>query len=414
LDSSSGEPMLPAARQAWLDAQQAGWGDPARLHRPGRLAAQALDQARDVVAAAVGARPDEVIFTASEAHANQAAVAGLALGRRRVGSRIVTTAIDHSSVLAAAAATGSHTAVEVDHEGHVDLGRWAAAVHGPGTAAAACIQVANHEVGTLQPYAEAAQFCQRADVPLMLDATSALGRIELVDASGWSVLTGWAGAFGGPTSVGILVIRKNVRWRAPYLTDDYQDGRWPGVPDVPAIYSAAVALDCWLRSGRTIGDRQHDLVDRLRTEIVQRVPDVDVAGDPVRRVPHLMTFSVLYVDGETLTLELDKAGFAVASGSACSASSEHPSHVLAAMGALTHGNLRVGLTWTTTAEDIDRFLAVLPPIVAQIRSTVASVGNRAPAHGGGGSRGALPLRATTTAADSQRDARATAKGAHRE
>jgi cysteine desulfurase len=336
------------------------------------------------------------------------------LGRRRVGSRIVTTAIDHSSVLAAAAATGSHTAVEVDHEGHVDLGRWAAAVHGPGTAAAACIQVANHEVGTLQPYAEAAQFCQRADVPLMLDATSALGRIELVDASGWSVLTGWAGAFGGPTSVGILVIRKNVRWRAPYLTDDYQDGRWPGVPDVPAIYSAAVALDCWLRSGRTIGDRQHDLVDRLRTEIVQRVPDVDVAGDPVRRVPHLMTFSVLYVDGETLTLELDKAGFAVASGSACSASSEHPSHVLAAMGALTHGNLRVGLTWTTTAEDIDRFLAVLPPIVAQIRSTVASVGNRAPAHGGGGSRGALSLRATTTAADPQRDARATAEGAHRE
>jgi cysteine desulfurase len=406
--------MLPVARQAWLDAQQAGWGDPARLHRPGRLAAQALDQAREVVAATVGARPDEVTFTASEAHANQASVAGLAVGRRRVGSRIVTTAIDHSSVLAAAAATGSHTAVEVDHEGHVDLGRWAAAVHGPGTAAAACIQVANHEVGTLQPYAEAAQFCQRADVPLMLDATSALGRIELVDASGWSVLTGWAGAFGGPTSVGILVIRKNVRWRAPYLTDDYQDGRWPGVPDVPAIYSAAVALDCWLRSGRTIGDRQHDLVDRLRTEIVQRVPDVDVAGDPVRRVPHLMTFSVLYVDGETLTLELDKAGFAVASGSACSASSEHPSHVLAAMGALTHGNLRVGLTWTTTAEDIDRFLAVLPPIVAQIRSTVASVGNRAPAHGGGGSTGALSLRATTTAADPQRDARATAEGAHRE
>jgi cysteine desulfurase len=371
LDSSSGEPMLPEARQAWLDAQQAGWGDPARLHRPGRLAAQALDQAREVVAATVGARPDEVIFTASEAHANHAAIAGLAVGRRRVGAQIVTTAIDHSSVLAAATATGSHTAVEVDHDGHVDLEGWAAVVHAPGTAAA-CIQVANHEVGTIQPYADAAQICQRADVPLMLDATSALGRIELAEASGWSVLTGWAGAFGGPTSVGILVIKKNVRWRAPYVTDDYQDGRWPGVPDVPAIYSAAVALDCWVRSGRVVGDRQHDLVDRMRTEIVQRVPDVDVAGDPVRRVPHLLTFSVLYVDGETLTLELDKAGFAVASGSACSASSEHPSHVLAAMGALTHGNVRVGLTWTTSAEEIDRFLAVLPPIVAQIRSTVGA------------------------------------------
>jgi cysteine desulfurase len=369
LDSSSGEPMLADARQAWLDAQQAGWGDPVRLHRPGRLAAQALDQAREVIAAAVGARPDEVIFTASGVHASQAAVLGLALGRRRTGPRIVTTAVDHSSVLAAAAAAGVHDAVQVDHEGHVDLERWGAAVRTAGTAAA-CIQVANHEVGTLQPYAEAAEICQRTEVPLVLDATAALGRFDLSNAAGWSVLTGWAGAFGGPASVGILVIKKNARWRAPYPTDDYQAGRWPGVPDVPAIYAAAVALDCWLRDGRTVRDRQHDMVDQLRAGIAEQVPDVDVAGDPVRRVPHLLTFSALYVDGETLTLELDKAGFAVASGSACSASSEHPSHVLAAMGALTHGNVRIGLTWTTTAAEIDQFLAVLPSIVSEIRATV--------------------------------------------
>jgi cysteine desulfurase len=361
--------MLADARQAWLDGQQAGWGDPVRLHRPGRLAAQAMDQAREAVATAVGARPDEVIFTASGVHASQAAILGLALGRRRVGSRIVTTAIDHSSVLAAAAVAGVHEAVAVDHEGHVDLEQWSAAVGSAGTAAA-CIQVANHEVGTLQPYGEAAEVCQRAEVPLVVDATAALGRVDLGDAGGWSVLTGWAGAFGGPTSVGILVIKKNARWRAPYPTDDYQGGRWPGVPDVPAIYAAAVALDCWLRDGRTVTGRQHELVDDLRTGIVQQVPDVDVAGDPVRRVPHLLTFSALYVDGETLTLELDKAGFAVASGSACSASSEHPSHVLAAMGALTHGNVRIGLTWSTTAAEISQFLAALPPIVAGIRATV--------------------------------------------
>jgi cysteine desulfurase len=261
--------------------------------------------------------------------------------------------------------------VEVDHEGHVDLDRWTDAVGAAGTAAA-CIQVANHEVGTLQPFMAAAEICQRADVPLVLDASAALGRIELADAGGWSVLTGWAGAFGGPASVGILVIKKNARWRAPYPTDDYQGGRWPGVPDVPAIYAGAVALDCWLRAGPTIGRHQRQLIDRLRAGIAQHVPDVDVAGDPVRRVPHLLTFSALYVDGETLTLELDKAGIAVASGSACSASSEHPSHVLAAMGALTHGNVRIGLTWTTTDAEIDRFLAVLPPIVAGIRATVGA------------------------------------------
>ena len=118
--------------------------------------------------------------------------------------------------------------------------------------AVACIQVANHEVGTLQPYAEAAEICQRAEVPLALDATAALGRLNLSEAGGWSALTGWAGAYGGPATVGILVIKKKARWRAPYLTDDYQGGRWPGVPDVPAIYAAAVALGDAVRRSSTV------------------------------------------------------------------------------------------------------------------------------------------------------------------
>jgi cysteine desulfurase len=371
LDSSSGEPMLPEAREAWLVGQHAGWGDPARLHRPGRLAAQALDRAREIVATAVGARPDEVIFTGSGVQASHAAVAGVARGRRRVGSRILTTAIDHSSVLAAAAAAGTHEAVGVDNQGHVDLEDWAAGISAEGTAAA-CIQVANHEVGTLQPYGEAAQICAKAGVPLILDASAALGRIDLTTSGEWAVLTGWAGAFGGPASVGILVIRRTARWRAPYPVDDYQGARWPGMPDVPAIHATAVALDTWLRHGGSVGERQRALIDRLRSGIAEQITDVDIAGDPVRRVPHLLTFSALYVDGETLTLELDKAGFAVASGSACSASSEHPSHVLAAMGALTHGNVRIGLAWTTVAAQVDRFLAALPPIVAELRSRVGA------------------------------------------
>jgi cysteine desulfurase len=369
LDSCSVEPMLPEAITAWVAAQQAGWGDPARLHRRARLASQALDQARQVVAAAVGARPEEVIFTGSGVAASQAAVAGMALGRRRTGSRIVSTAVDHSSVLAAAAAAGSHQAIEVDDQAHVDLERWATAVSADGTAAA-CIQVANHEVGTLQPYEEAAEVCVRAGVPLVLDATSALGRIELTAAGNWSVLTGWAAAFGGPASVGILVIKKGARWRPPYPVDDYQEARWPGMPDVPAIHAAGVALERWLGDQGEVGERQRRLVDRLRAGVAETITDVDIPGDPIRRVPHLLTFSALYVDGETLTLELDKAGFAVASGSACSASSEQPSHVLAAMGALTHGNVRIGVARTTTAEDVERFLTATPPIVAELRSRV--------------------------------------------
>ena len=372
LDASSGEPLLPQARAAWLAAQDAGWGDPARLHRPGRLAAQALDRAREVVATAVGARPAEVVFTGSEVQSTYAAIAGLARGRRRVGTGIVTSAIEHSSTLAAAETYGRHLSVPVDDQGHLDLARWADEI-GSGQIAAACLQVANHEVGTRQPYEEAADVCRRSAVPLVLDATSALGRLELSAPDvGWSVLTGAAGAFGGPVSVGFMVLRRGVRWRAPYPVDDYQDGRWPGRPDVPAIVASAVALETWLTDRERVAIRQHALIDRLRTGIVEQVKDVDVVGDPLRRVPHLLTCSVLYVDGETLTLELDRAGIAVSSGSACSASSETPSHVLAAMGALTHGNLRIGVTRTTTQTEIDALLAALPPIVDRIRATLGA------------------------------------------
>jgi cysteine desulfurase len=169
-----------------------------------------------------------------------------------------------------------------------------------------------------------------------------------------------------------MVLRRGVRWRAPFPTDDYQAGRWPGPVDVPAAYAAAAALAAAAAERDEVGARQHGLVDRLRSGLADRVPDVDLAGDPVRRAPHLLTFSALYVDGETLTLELDRAGFAVASGSACSASSEHPSHVLAAMGALTHGNVRIGLTRSTTAGEVDRFLDVLPPLVARVRATLGA------------------------------------------
>jgi cysteine desulfurase len=370
LDSSSGEPMLPDARRAWLDAQDEGWGDPLRLHRPGRLASQALDRAREVVAETVGARAEEVVFTSSGVHAATAAIAGLAKGRRRAGSRIVTSAVDHSSVLAAAETYGEPVTVGVDHLGRVDLEAWSNAVRSEGVAAAS-LQVANHEVGTLQPFAEAAELSAQAQVPLVLDATAALGRVALADSAGWSVLVGAAQAFGGPPSVGLMVTRRGVRWRAPYPTDDYQGGRWPGAPDVPAIAAAAAALEVWRSDRETVGAREHALVEKLRSGIASAVPDVDVAGDPNRRVPHLLTFSALYVDGEGLTLELDKAGFAVSSGSACSASSEQPSHVLAAMGALTHGNVRIGVTRTTTDADVDRFLEVLPPIIVELRATVS-------------------------------------------
>jgi len=119
-----------------------------------------------------------------------------------------------------------------------------------------------------------------------------------------------------------------------------------------------------------VNARQFALVDRIRTRVAATVPDVDVVGDPKARLPHLLTFSCLHVEGEALVTELDRRGFSVASGSACTASTLEPSHVLVAMGALSHGNVRVSLTPTTSEDDVDRFLAELPDVVAQLRARV--------------------------------------------
>ena len=191
--------------------------------------------------------------------------------------------------------------------------------------------------------------------------------VALPLAEGWGVAAGSAHKWGGPAGVGVLLVRKGTRWRNPYPGDDRIDERTSGFEDVPGALAAAAALQAVVAERDEVGPRQHALVDRIRTCVARDIPDVEVVGDPADRLPHLVTFSCLYVDGEVLVHELDRRGFSVASGSACTASTLAPSHVLEAMGVLTHGNLRVSLTRDTTSEEVDAFLAVLPGVVADIR-----------------------------------------------
>ena len=156
----------------------------------------------------------------------------------------------------------------------------------------------------------------------------------------------------------------------PSPIDERIDERSPGFENVPGALAAAAALQAVVAERGEVDARQRALVDTLR-EHVARIPDVDVVGDPVDRLPHLVTFSCLYVDGEALVTELDRHGFGVASGSACTASTLTPSHVLAAMGALTHGNVRLSLTRETTPEQVEDFLAVLPGVINRLRAEVS-------------------------------------------
>jgi cysteine desulfurase len=365
LDAASAVPLHPVARQALLAALDDGWADPDRLYHAGRRSARLLEAAQATTAEALGVRPDELTFTAGGTAAAHAAVLGGLAGRRRAGDVLVHSAIEHSAVLHAARRHGAAAEVGVDLRGRLDVDAWAAAVTAPGVALAALIS-ASHEVGTVQPVAAAAEACAGAGVPLYVDAAQSIGRVPI--PPGWSLLSGSARKWGGPAGVGVLVVRKGTRWLSPYPADDPHDPATPGAPNVPAVVAAAASLRAVLAERESDAARLSALVDRIRRTVAATVPDVEVVGDPVERLPHLVTFSCLYVDGEALLHALDRAGFAVSSGSSCTASTLRPSHVLEAMGVLTHGNVRVSLHHGTTSDDVDRFLAVLPGIVGEIRT----------------------------------------------
>ena len=376
-DAASAEPLHPDGQQALLAALADGWADPARLHREGRRARLLLDQAREAVAAELGCRADELSFTSSGTEAVHLAVLGAVQARQSVSrgpGHLVTSAVEHSSVLNAAdwlaRRTGTTISVTgVDNLGHADLAEFIAALKPGGRGALlACLQTANHEVGTLQPVAEAAAACAAQGVPLLVDAAASAGRLPV--PPGWSLLAASARKWGGPAGVGVLAVRKGVRWREPLPADDRESGRVPGFPNVPSVLAAAAALIATGRERAVLDGALRAHTDRIRAAVPALVPDAVVHGDRDLRLPHIVTFSCLYVDGEALVTELDRAGFAVSSGSACVADTRQPSHVLAAMGVLTHGNVRVSLPRDCTSESIEEFLTVLPPIVTRVRETV--------------------------------------------
>ncbi|WP_354051516.1 aminotransferase class V-fold PLP-dependent enzyme [Cellulosimicrobium sp. 4261] len=369
LDNGGHAPWHPLAREAFDRALDDGWADPRRLHAEGRRAAALLDGAREAVAAALGARTEEVVFTANHTVSLHTAVAALAGARHRAGRRVVVGAVERAAVLHAAEHGGlEREVVGVGGSGRVDAARMADAVGRPGVALAA-LQAANGEVGTRQPVAAVHEAARRAGVPLLVDAGAALGHDVVPET--WDALAADPADWGGGPGIGVLAVRSRVRRRSPFPED--ADPWAPGGVSVPAAFAAAVSLQAVLADREAQDARRRALVDRVRARVA-RIPDVEVVGDPDDRLPHVATFSFLYVDGEALLTDLDRQGVAVGSGSACTSSSLEPSHVLAAMGVLTHGNVRVALDRSTTEADVERLLAALPDAVARVRATLGVQG----------------------------------------
>lgn len=367
--------MLPAARATLMAALDAGWADPGRLYAEGRRARALLDQAREVLAGGLGVRPAEVSFLPGGAAALRAGMEGLQYAGRRRGARMVATAVEHSAILttgryhaAQAQEPSLFAEVPVDRLGRVDLSALEEAVAVPGTVLAA-VQSANGEVGTRQPLEQVHGLCRTHGIPLLVDAMASLGR-DATPAH-YDVLAGDARSWGGPSGLGVLVVPERTRWRRPGPASEVEHGRTDVEPMVAIALAAAEAWRQTQATRVTQAARSSAMVSRLRAAAAD-LRDVDVVGDADDRLPHVLTFSLLYVDGEALLTELDRRGFAVGSGSACTSSTLEPSHVLAAMGVLTHGNVRITLPLNTIAptieNDVNRFIAELPDAVAAVRA----------------------------------------------
>lgn len=353
----SDQPLHPKARQVLLAAFDVGWADPRRRSLDAARARTLIAGAKESLAAGLGVRPDEVFLVGEASLAPTLALEGALASR---GGALVTSRVERSEILAIAASrTGSMT-VPVDHQGRIDLTALAGSLNE--SVGVLSLQAANGEVGTVQPLAQAGEIAEHLGIPLHVDLGVGAGRTELPET--WRYASADARTWCGPSGVGVYAIRTGARWRYPWATS--QERHEIGSYSIPLALAAAAALEAWQSEEKADAERISKFVEQIR-QAAASVADVEVVGDPVNRVSNIVTFSALYCDGESLVGEFAREGFSVGSGSACTSDQLQPSHVLAAMGALTHGNVRICLPHSATSEDIDRFCKFIPQAISNVR-----------------------------------------------
>ncbi|GGN02135.1 cysteine desulfurase [Actinoplanes campanulatus] len=379
LDHAATTPMLPAALDAYVAAARE-LGNPSSLHAAGRGARRLVEESRERIAAALGARPSEVIFTGGGTEADNLAVKGIFWARRDADQRmrrVVASAVEHHAVLDAVDWLGRHEGAEtalqpVDAAGRVDPEAFAELVRAHGhEIAVVSVQWANNEVGTVQPVAELAALSAAAGIPFHTDAVQAVGQVPVdFAASGAAALTLTGHKVGGPVGVGALLLGRDVTC-TPLLHGGGQerDVR-SGTLDTPGVVAFATAVEAAV-AGREehvsrVAALRDDLVERVRAAI----PDAICNGDPADRLPGNAHFSFPGCEGDALLLLLDAQGVYCSTGSACSAGVAQPSHVLLAMGAddpRARSSLRFSLGHDSTKADVDALLAALPGAVERAR-----------------------------------------------
>jgi cysteine desulfurase len=379
LDHAATTPMLPEALDAYA-ATARELGNASSLHAPGRHARRRVEESRERIAAALGARPSEVIFTSGGTESDNLAVKGIFWARRAAEprrARIIASAVEHHAVLdsvewLARQEGATVTWLPVDGAGRVEVDALRETLGEYGDEVAFVTAMwANNEVGTVQPVAELAEICAGHDIPLHTDAIQAVSQVPVDFAgSGAGALTVTGHKLGGPIGVGALVLGRDVEC-TPLLHGGGQerDVR-SGTLDVPGIVAFATAVETAVKGRAEYAARVGEIRDALIAGVRQAVPGAVLNGDPLDRLPGNAHFSFPGCEGDALLLLLDAQGIACSTGSACSAGVAQPSHVLLAMGAdddRARSSLRFTLGHTSTPGDVDALVAALPAAVERAR-----------------------------------------------
>jgi cysteine desulfurase len=376
LDHAATTPVDEQVIAAMLPYFGERFGNPSSIHRFGRAALEALDEARETVAAVLGASRKEIVFTGGGSEADNLAIKGVALAQREAGkgAHVITSAIEHHAVLHAVeqleAFGFATTILPVDRDGMIAPDDLRAAIR-PDTVLVS-IMYANNEIGTIQPLAELGAICRARSVPFHTDAVQAAGSLALdVNELNVDLLSLAAHKFYGPKGVGMLYVRHGTPLLPLIHGGGQERRRRAGTENVAEIVGMAAAL-------RLAEERRPDYVarctalrERLLTGIRTRIPDAYLNGHPTQRLPNNANVAFDGVEGESVLLLLDQHGIAASSGSACTSGALEASHVLLALGLpydRAIGTVRFTIGQSTTEEEIDYVLDALPALIEQLRS----------------------------------------------
>ncbi|HEU5014124.1 MAG TPA: cysteine desulfurase NifS [Roseiflexaceae bacterium] len=382
LDHAATTPTDPRVVEAMLPFFTERFGNPSSIHRYGRAALEALDDAREAVAAVLGANRKEIVFTGGGSEADNLAIKGVAFAQRKAGkgAHVITSAIEHHAVLHAIEylqAWGFEaTVLTVDQHGVVNPADLQAALR-PDTVLVT-LMYANNEIGTVQPVAELGAICRAHGVPLHTDAVQAAGSLPLhVHDLNVDLLTIAAHKFYGPKGVGALYVRHGTPLLPQVNGGGQERQRRAGTENIPGIVGLATALQLAEERRESYVAHCAALRDRLIEGVLARVPYTSLSGHPTQRLANNANIAFDFVEGESVLLLLDQRGIAASSGSACTSGSLEASHVLEAIGLPYEraiGSVRFSVGKDTTVEDIDYVLDVLPPLIERLRSVSPAYG----------------------------------------